>query len=177
MNGPHTHCHLCGSPLTGARFPKTCLRYGHPNYLNPLPVAVMLAPTTQGRLVLVRRAVEPVGLALPGGFIDANPRADGSVETWQQAAARELAEETGAEADADSVDLLDVISAPDGTVLIFGSCAPLEEERIDAAGAGTPQEISGVELLTSGEVLTRLGEIVFPIHRQVIARNIYALIG
>ena len=58
-------------------------------YLNPLPVAVMLVPV-DGGLLVVRRGITPgLGeLALPGGYI-------GLGETWQEAGAREVWEETG----------------------------------------------------------------------------------
>ncbi len=59
------------------------------SFLNPLPVAVMLVPAAGG-LVVIRRGIEPAKglLALPGGYINLG-------ESWQQAAARELFEETG----------------------------------------------------------------------------------
>ncbi|MFB6374695.1 MAG: NUDIX domain-containing protein, partial [Bradymonadaceae bacterium] len=52
-------------------------------------------------------------LALPGGFIELE-------ESWQEAATREAREETGIEVNAAEVEVFDVRSAPDGTVLIFG---------------------------------------------------------
>jgi 8-oxo-dGTP diphosphatase len=88
-----------------------------------LPVAVALLPvdTDGGRrgLVVVRRDIEPARgqLSLPGGFIEVG-------ESWQEAAVRELIEETGIPADPGAVKLFDVHSAPIGTVLIFGLLPP-----------------------------------------------------
>ncbi len=77
-------------------------------------MAVLLQPVGAGLLV-VRRGIEPRKgqLALPGGFIDMG-------ESWQSACARELQEETGVRIDPDAVTEFRVMSAPDGTVLIFG---------------------------------------------------------
>ncbi|YCK41000.1 NUDIX domain-containing protein [Actinomadura sp. ATCC 39365] len=111
----NAYCSFCGAAFAPAQpWPRTCAACGNTSYLNPLPVAVTLLPVDDGLLV-VRRDVEPRRgeLALPGGFIDLG-------ESWQQAAVRELREETGVVAEAADVTLFDVVSAPDGTVLIFG---------------------------------------------------------
>jgi 8-oxo-dGTP pyrophosphatase MutT (NUDIX family) len=91
------------------------------SYLNPAPVAVVLQPVGDGLLV-IRRGTPPARdrLALPGGYIEVG-------ETWQEAAVRELREETGLRADPDAVRLFDAASAPDGTLLIFGLLPPAPE--------------------------------------------------
>ncbi|GGQ50598.1 NUDIX domain-containing protein [Couchioplanes azureus] len=109
------HCTFCGARFTpGQPWPRRCAACGETSYQNPAPVAVAVQPVGGG-LLAVRRAIPPAQdrLALPGGFIDVG-------ETWQQAAARELREETGLRADPAAVRLYDALSAPDGTLLIFG---------------------------------------------------------
>jgi ADP-ribose pyrophosphatase YjhB (NUDIX family) len=109
---PNSHCAYCGAEHTEVSWPRTCAACGNISYLNPLPVALCLVPVDDG-LLLIRRSIEPVGLALPGGFIDAG-------EDWRVAAARELFEEARVVTDPEGITLRSVLSAPDGTVLIFG---------------------------------------------------------
>jgi ADP-ribose pyrophosphatase YjhB (NUDIX family) len=81
-------------------------------------VSVVLLPVDDGLLV-VRRAIAPGRgkLALPGGFIELE-------ESWQEAGARELFEETGIRIDPQLLSPFAVHSAPDGTILIFGLAPP-----------------------------------------------------
>lgn len=109
------HCTFCGARFVpGQPWPRRCGACGETSYLNPKPVAVAVQPVGGGLLV-VRRGIPPARelLALPGGFVEAD-------ETWQEAAARELREEVGLETNPAGVRLYDAISAPDGTLLIFG---------------------------------------------------------
>ena len=123
MPDRYAHCTFCGARFTpGQPWPRRCAACGETSYVNPAPVAVAVQPVGGGLLV-IRRAIPPAAdrLALPGGFIDIG-------ETWQQAAARELREETGLVADPEGVRLYDTISAPDGTLLVFGLFPSLATE-------------------------------------------------
>lgn len=153
----NTHCSWCGHAFeAGAPWPRTCAACGQVSYLNPLPVAVALLPV-DGGLLVVRRDVEPHrgALALPGGFIDVG-------ESWQHAAARELWEETGARVDAADIRLFDVLSAPDGTLLVFG-IAPATTAAAVPASAPTDET-------TGWEVLTGPAELAFGLHTEVVRR-------
>jgi ADP-ribose pyrophosphatase YjhB (NUDIX family) len=116
----------------------------------------MVLPVDDGLLV-VRRDVEPHRglLALPGGFIDIG-------ESWQQAAVRELREETGVVADAAGVRLFDAVSAPDGTVLIFGLGPRTTADALPpvARTAETSEWL----------VIDGPRELAFPLHTRIVAR-------
>ena len=123
----NSHCSFCGALFAPDQpWPRRCNACGNVTYVNPLPVAVMLLPIGGG-LLLIRRTNAPhIGkLGLPGGFIELG-------ETWQEAGAREVREETHAEIDPAQVTLFDVRSAPDGTVLIFGLAPPLASSVVDS---------------------------------------------
>jgi ADP-ribose pyrophosphatase YjhB (NUDIX family) len=123
----------------------------------PKPVAVAVQPVGTG-LLAVRRGIPPARdtLALPGGYVEVG-------ETWQQAASRELREELGLSTDPDAVRLYDTISAPDGTLLIFGLFPALSTE--DELPAHPPSaEAPGREVLHGPE---QLG---FDLHTRVANR-------
>jgi ADP-ribose pyrophosphatase YjhB (NUDIX family) len=154
----NSHCSFCGSAyLPDQDWPRTCAGCGNTSYLNPLPVAVTVLPVDDGLLV-IRRDVEPRRgeLALPGGFIDMG-------ESWQQAAARELKEETGIVVDAGDIRLFDVLSAPDGTVLIFG-LAPRIRSAVLPAMTPTAET-------TEWLVIDRPQEMAFPLHTRIVAKH------
>ncbi|MEV4378326.1 NUDIX domain-containing protein [Streptosporangium sp. NPDC049644] len=153
----NSHCSFCGAAFApGQSWPRTCAGCRNTSYLNPLPVAVMVLPVDDGLLV-IRRDVEPHrgGLALPGGYVDMG-------ESWQRAAVRELREETGIVVDADEVRLLDVLSAPDGTVLIFA----LGPRTLSAA---LPPVTSTAET-TEWLLIDGPRELAFPLHTRIVAK-------
>lgn len=115
----HSHCSYCGHPFEiDQAWPRLCAACGHTSFVNPLPVAVVLLPVDAGLLV-VRRNIEPMigRLALPGGYINRG-------ESWQQAGARELWEETGISIQPAGLREFRVKSAPGGTTLLIFATAP-----------------------------------------------------
>ncbi|WP_329458854.1 NUDIX domain-containing protein [Streptomyces sp. NBC_01497] len=161
---PGSHCASCGTSYpTGVGWPRECSACGTTAYRNPLPVAVALLPVTdeQGSaLITIRRTIEPQsgGMALPGGFIDAD-------ETWQHAVVRELAEETGIEAAEEDVRLADALSSTDGHLLLFGL---LPARRADLLPPSRPTaETSGTHLLHEPR------DLAFPLHTTAV-RNWFA---
>lgn len=89
-----THCHFCGSPLIRKHIEGTsrlfCTQCSVPIYENPIPASCLVVIDNKERLLLVKRSVDPKKgyWCLPGGFIELG-------ETPEQAALRELKEETG----------------------------------------------------------------------------------
>ena len=92
------YCSRCGAPLALGLVPGehrerlVCGSCGFIAYVNPRLVVSTLPVTTDGELVLLRRAIEPAygTWAQPGGFLEAD-------ETAIQGAVRETLEETGLE--------------------------------------------------------------------------------
>jgi ADP-ribose pyrophosphatase YjhB (NUDIX family) len=89
-------CSRCGAELLFGMVPgedrqrSACPSCGHISYVNPRLVVTVLPITDDGRIVLLRRGIEP-GLgawAQPGGFLEVD-------ETVAEAAVRETLEETG----------------------------------------------------------------------------------
>ena len=147
MPDRYAHCTFCGARFVpGQHWPRRCGACGETSYLNPKPVAVALQPVGGG-LLLVRRGIPPARdtLALPGGYVEVD-------ETWQQAAARELSEEVGLRADPEAVRLYDTISAPDGTLLIFGLLPALSSAQ-ELPPVVPNRETLGFEVLHAPEQL------------------------
>ena len=162
MADRYAHCTFCGARFTPKQpWPRRCAACGETSYRNPNPVAVVLQPVGLGLLV-VRRGIPPAEdrLALPGGFVEVD-------ETWQETAARELSEETGLQADPATVRLYDTLSAPDGTLLVFGllpAIATLPAFRPNDETLGL-------------DVLTVPAELGFSLHTQVANRYLASVAG
>jgi ADP-ribose pyrophosphatase YjhB (NUDIX family) len=135
-------------------WPRRCWKCGNRSYLNPTPVAVILAPVDDGVLV-VRRSIMPQQglLALPGGFV-------GLGETWQEAGARELLEETGLQINPAEVREFLVRSAPEGMLLVFGLANPRR-------AADLPPFVPNDEA-TERVVLHGPTELAFPLHTEAV---------
>jgi 8-oxo-dGTP diphosphatase len=156
----HDHCSYCGTAYAqGAPWPRVCANCAETTWRNPLPVAVVLLPvdTDEGRgLVTVRRDIEPMRgeLALPGGFIEVG-------ESWQEAAARELREETTILADAADVRLFDVQSVESGNLIVFGVLPP--RPYADLPPTVATEESLGFEISVGPRKLC------FPTHTDAMA--------
>ncbi len=107
--GDLNYCPACAAPLIARLIPTEdrprliCDR-GHILYVNPKMV-VGVIPERRGRILLIRRAIEPRygAWTFPGGFIEID-------ESVEESAAREAREETGA--DVEVLDLVGVYSKP-----------------------------------------------------------------
>lgn len=152
-----SHCSYCGHKFDqNQSFPRTCNHCGNVTFRNPIPVVVVLVPVDSG-LLLIRRGIEPQRglLALPGGYIDLS-------ESWQEAAVREVFEETGVSLQPQEVREFRVCSAPDGTLLIFGT-APHQN------AADLPPFVANEET-TERVILSQCSprQLAFPLHAEVI---------
>jgi ADP-ribose pyrophosphatase YjhB (NUDIX family) len=112
----------------------------------------MLVPVGDG-LLQIRRGIQP-GLgkwAFPGGYVNLG-------ETWQEAGAREVLEETHVELDPAEIREFRVRSAPDGTLLIFGLAVP-------RSAADLPAFVATDET-TERAVRTELTGMAFQLHAE-----------
>lgn len=133
-----------------------CTDCGEIYYQNPLPAATALVVNRHNQLLLGKRAVEPAKgeWGLPGGFIEMG-------ETMEQAALRELKEETGLEGKILSfIGCFPQESLFYGSIIIFGY-------RIEAAG-GNLQAGDDVEEIIYFD-LDSLPPVAFEAHRKLIA--------
>ena len=151
----NSHCSHCGHLFRKYEpWPKRCTKCGNVTFLNPIPVAVVLVPVDEG-LIVIRRNIEPWRgmLALPGGYINLG-------ETWQEAAVREVYEETGIELQTDEIREFGVRSAMDGTLLIFGLARARSFSSIPPF---TATDESSERL-----VLTEPHELAFELHMEMV---------
>ena len=152
---PFTHCSACGRRFpSGTGWPRTCRACGHVAYRNPIPVVVVALPVEDLGVLAVRRRHPPVGLALPSGYVEYG-------EAWQDAAARELEEETGVRVDAARVRELAVRSGGDGTLLVFATAPAIA--RRDLRRFTASAEVSELVIVTGpGD------ELLFPLDAEVL---------
>lgn len=156
MHAKDTNCSFCGSRFTEKSYPRECGNCGQITYRNPAPVAVAIVPV-DGGVMAIRRGIDPQKgqLAFPGGYIEYG-------ESWQEAAARELFEETGIRIRAESIEQFLVRSAPDGKVLVFGLAPPVPATVLESWVA-TPE---AQELIVIREPL----DLAFQLHTEALRR-------
>ena len=149
-------CSYCGTrfPVAGL-WPITCRSCGNTNYLNPIPVVVLLVPVGKG-LVVARRNIEPqIGtLVLPGGYLDLG-------ETWQEGAVRELYEETGIQIPVNEITLFDVQNGLDDTLVVSGLTSSQPMSCLKPFSSTETQEITLIEEPV---------ELGFPLHNLWVRR-------
>lgn len=80
-------------------------KYGGKFVYTPKLTVDMIVENPEGKILLIKRKNQPFGWALPGGFVDYG-------EKVENAAVRELQEETGIEVDISKINLLGVYSDP-----------------------------------------------------------------
>ena len=151
----NSHCSYCGHAFAPEQaWPRRCAHCHNVSFINPLPVTVVLVPVDDG-LLLVRRNIEPHKgkLALPGGYIDFG-------ESWQEAGAREVLEETGITIDPAGIQLVTVYSAPDGTIIVVGQAAPIPSTAL-------PDFVLNDEA-TERAFITAPQELAWPLHTQAV---------
>jgi 8-oxo-dGTP pyrophosphatase MutT (NUDIX family) len=159
MDG-HGFCGFCGAKFAvGQVWPRMCAACGNITYCNPLPVAVLIVPVDLGGRVgvlAVRRVIAPRAgwLALPGGFIEVG-------ESWQEAASRELREETGVVVPTATVRVFDVCSALD-VLIVFGQVDPLPH-------AALPPLLPTAEA-SEIVILTEPVDLAFPLHTAALRK-------
>jgi ADP-ribose pyrophosphatase YjhB (NUDIX family) len=163
MRNPY--CTRCGTAFTAEAYLRTCPGCGETTWDNPLPVAVTLVPVRAAGatgpggtgIVVVRRGIEPGygELALPGGFMEVG-------ESWREAAARELREETTIAADPATVRLFDLFSSPTGHRLIVVAVVPPRDS------ADLPPMVPNDETL-EWLVLPGPRDLVFDTHTAALA--------
>jgi len=87
----YAFCPICGTgDLKRSGSSLTCGKCGHREFNNPITAVAVYLFDAKDRVLLIHRAKEPAKgkWAPPGGFLDVT-------ETLEQAAAREILEETG----------------------------------------------------------------------------------
>jgi 8-oxo-dGTP diphosphatase len=148
---PYAFCPLCGADLELRSIKASepdrlvCVRCGFIFYQDPKVAVGTIISDERGRIVLVRRAIEPGygKWVFPGGYVDRG-------EIVQQAAVREAREEAGLEIRVE--ELIDVYSYAGRTPIIVVYAAryvsgtlAVDDEGLEARGF-EPDEIPWDEL-------------------------------
>ena len=150
------YCPQCGQAFQDSEiWPRCCVACGKQQFRNPIPVSVVLLPVDDGVLA-VRRAIPPAAgkLALPGGFVTWG-------ETWREAGAREVYEETGLVISPDELRLVAAESVSEGVVLLFSVAN--KRSRAECDWKPDPIEVSEIVVLETA------CELAFSTHTEQLA--------
>ncbi len=130
---------------------------GRPIYDNTPTVVAVLANNDEGRLLVIRRANQPGHglLGLPGGY---HMRG----ETWQQAGAREVFEETGYRIDPAALRLVSMETDEYGNNLVIARA----RQPIAGGGEGDGEAMEVLFVSEAGPA----GEWAFPRHHAAAAK-------
>jgi ADP-ribose pyrophosphatase YjhB (NUDIX family) len=155
------HCPICGEALISADDGQSMRPHCPPcerfYYSNPTPAACCFLTNDAGELLLVQRSIEPrKGLwTLPGGFVEMG-------ETTDEAALRELEEETALRGEGTSLLGVSTISSKHGGVIVIGYEVERWEGELDAQTDAMDAAFFSFE---------NRPEIAFEVHQNLL--NIY----
>lgn len=130
-------------------------------YKNPPTVVVVLIPIGTDVVAIRRNLPDGWGkLALPGGYQEEG-------ETWQEAGAREVLEETGLIVDPNELELLDVVTVQQGKInLLFCQSPVLSHSEWLASENFSSEETIHVTRIMSA----RNEDFAFPTHHAIADR-------
>ncbi len=144
MKDAHRYCGYCGTeysarardPRNKHNWPRRCNYCGEDTYCPPVPAINVLvpvlrtpkyaSPSNAPGLLVIQRGIEPGKRewALPGGYFDHR-------ELWEEAAVRELEEETGLVIPELDLELIDVTGSRDRRMMIlFALAKPIPESQV-----------------------------------------------
>lgn len=174
-NQKNSHCSFCSERFPGdVTFPHCCTSCNNFTYTPPVTCVMLLLSILREEdcatgVLLIRRLGEPMigGLALPGGYLDPN-------ESFEQAAVRELVEETGVEIKAKDASYLANRLATDGNMLVFMT-ASINEKDLNLSKFKPNKEVS--ELVIYWDKDHGKVDICFPTHDEIIKEHFFTVNG